>query len=114
MKEYPSTNEYIFCHKDGRPIHSFRKSFDALLNDLDLKEDERGRKRSLYSLRHTYATFRLSDEVSPYLLAKNMGTSIQMLQDHYGQVVTSLVAKQITKTNFNAASKAAEEKVYPF
>lgn len=114
LKEYPSTNEYIFCHKDGRPIHSFRKSFDALLNDLGLKEDARGRKRSLYSLRHTYATFRLSDEVSPYLLAKNMGTSIQMLQDHYGQVVTSLVAKQITKTNFNAASKTEEEKVYPF
>ena len=43
-----------------------------------------------------------------------MGTSIQMLQDHYGQVVTSLVAKQITKTNFNTASKSAEEKVYPF
>jgi hypothetical protein len=45
-----------------------------------------------------YATFRLSEEVSPYLLAKQMGTSVEMLEKHYGQVVNRLVATQITKT----------------
>ena len=45
-----------------------------------------------------YATQRLSEEVSPYLLAKQMGTSVEMLERFYGHVFTSLVAKEITKT----------------
>ena len=28
----PSREEAIFCHKDGTPIHSFKKGFSALVN----------------------------------------------------------------------------------
>jgi site-specific recombinase XerD len=37
-------------------------------------------------VRHTYATFRLSEGVDAYLLAEQMGTSVQMIQQHYGHV----------------------------
>ena len=42
--------------------------------------------RSTYSFRHTYATFRLSEGVDVYFLAQQMGTSVKMIEDHYGHV----------------------------
>ena len=94
-----SPKEYIFCKKDGSPIQSFRKSYDRLLKNLNLQFNNRGNKRTIYSLRHTYATFRLEDEVNPHLLARQMGTSVKMLEEHYGQTRGKLVAQQITKTS---------------
>jgi hypothetical protein len=34
----------------------------------------------------TYATFRLSERVNVYLLAKQMGTSVKMIENHYGHI----------------------------
>jgi integrase len=113
LNSHPSTDSFVFCHKDGKPLGSMRKGFDNLLKDLNLTFDSMGRKRTLYSLRHTYATMRLSEEVSPYLLSKQMGTSVDMLEKHYGQVVNRLVASQITKTRTRHNVKVSE-KVYPF
>ena len=66
-KPVPET-EVLFCHSDGTPIHSFKKSFERMLNKLKLLYDKEGKKRTIYSLRHIYATFRLEDEVNPHLL----------------------------------------------
>jgi integrase len=44
-----------------------------------------GKKRTPYSLRHTYATVRLSEGVSVFQLAANMGTSVEMLDDFCGK-----------------------------
>ena len=44
--------------------------------------------RSTYCFRHTYATFRLSEGVDVYFLAEQMGTSVKMIEDHYGHVNT--------------------------
>jgi hypothetical protein len=57
---------------------------------------------------------RLSEEVSPYLLAQQMGTSIEMLQRFYGHVVTNLIAKQITKTTPKGKSSIGAPNEYPF
>ena len=38
--------------------------------------------------RHTYATFRLSEGVDVYILAEQMGTSVKMIEQHYGHVNT--------------------------
>jgi hypothetical protein len=37
-------------------------------------------------LRHPYATFSLSEGVDVYFLSNQMGTSVQMIEDHYGHV----------------------------
>jgi integrase len=43
--------------------------------------------RVLYSLRHTYATIALErDKVPVHTLAKQMGTSIKMLEQHYSHL----------------------------
>jgi len=36
--------------------------------------------------RHTYATFRLMEGVDVYFLAKQMGTSVKMIEDFYGHI----------------------------
>jgi hypothetical protein len=68
--------------------------------------------RTIYSLRHFYATQRLSHETSPFLLAKQMGTSVEMLEKFYGQTVTSSLAAEISKSKQKAADPT--EKGYPF
>jgi len=80
----PDPNSYIFCHPDGSPIYSFKKSFASLLRSSGLETDSFGQTRTVYSLRHTYATFRLQEGVNHYALARNMGTSVAMLEQYYG------------------------------
>ena len=55
-----------------------------------------GKPRTPYSLRHFHATRQLSKGVSAFLLARHMGTSVEMLEQYYGQVVTKGLAEQIT------------------
>jgi len=44
-----------------------------------------GKRRVPYSLRHTYATMRISEGVNIFQLAANMGTSVEMIDDFYGK-----------------------------
>jgi integrase len=69
-------------------------------------------ERTIYSLRHFYATQRLSHDSSPFLLAKQTGTSVEMLEKFYGQTVTSALAEQISKSKQRAAKKSDAD--YPF
>lgn len=66
---------------------------DGLLYDRD------GSKRSLYSLRHTYATLRLEKgDVSIYDLAMNMGCQVAQIEKHYSHVLSKNRRHEITKT----------------
>jgi len=65
---------------------SFPKLFDLYLREHNLQIDPiKGQKRVLYSLRHTYATLALTYDknVEIRTLAKQMGTSVQMIEKHY-------------------------------
>ena len=65
-----------------------------------------GDRHTIYSLRHTYATFRLGENVSVYALAKNMGTGIRMIERFYGQNRTPDQAAELTKMrNLNKTAK---------
>ena len=77
-------DDYIFCHENGKALLHM-KTFPKMLEEAGLLYDSQGRKRSVYSLRHTYATFRLENGANVYWLRQNMGTSIQMIERHYGQ-----------------------------
>jgi integrase len=67
-------DEPIFCHPDGKPIGSFKKGFEQVLDEAGVLYVSDGKKRVPYSLRHTYATMRISEGVSVLQLAANMGT----------------------------------------
>jgi len=73
---------------DGKDSQTkYGKMFGRFLRDIDLLADKYTNKsRTLYSLRHYYATDMLiKGEVTAYQLAKYMGTSEAMIQKHYGQ-----------------------------
>jgi integrase len=112
LEDSPERDGLVICHKDGSAIVSFKTGFRALLTYAKVPEVRDGMSRTIYSLRHFYATQRLSHEASPFLLAKQMGTSVEMLEKFYGHTVTSALAAQVTKRNQMLRAKASDQ--YPF
>jgi len=50
----------------------------------------------LYSLRHSYATMSLMDgQMDMHTLAKQMGTSIGMLEQHYSKMTATMAADRL-------------------
>lgn len=79
----------VFRGYDGAPVRDLYRGYIAdVLEFAGLRYGPSGIMRSIYSFRHTYATIRLSEGVDALLLADQMGTSVQMLQEHYGHVNT--------------------------
>lgn len=91
----PKRERLIFCHPNGQPIQTFKKSFYSLLKFADVPVERHGRPRTIYSLRHLFATDRLAAGINPYTVAKNMGTSVPMLERFYGHVMTIDAAYEI-------------------
>lgn len=83
--EGSNLDEPIFCHPNGKPIGSFKKGFEQVLDQAGVLYGSDGKKRVPYSLRHTYATMRISEGVSVFQLAANMGTSVEMIDLFYGK-----------------------------
>jgi integrase len=67
----------------------------TLLKDSGLLRSSSGKRRCTYCFRHTYATFRLSEGVNQYMLATQMGTSVEMIEEHYGHIVPVKNAERI-------------------
>ena len=83
-------NDFVFCNYAGKQCCD---NYDAFVEDM-LKEagllyGDNGGRRSAYSFRHTYATFRLMEGVDVYPLARQMRTSVQMIEKHYGHITPS-------------------------
>jgi integrase len=86
---------WLFCHPDGRRIKSFDNGFDEVLSELGLLYHD-GRKRSLTSLRHTYASERIEAQKADLKsIADNMGTTLDMLYKHYSQEIRELRAADL-------------------
>jgi integrase len=82
-------DDRVFTTITGEPAKSlYQALIESLLNEASLREGPNGVPRSTYCFRHTYATFRLSEGIDVYFLAEQMGTSVKMIEDHYGHVNT--------------------------
>lgn len=84
--EAPINEIPVFSAPDGRRLTSIHKSLNALLDAANLKTDHRGRKRGAYSFRHFYISQQLRAGVEVFALARNTGTSPDMIDKFYGQV----------------------------
>jgi hypothetical protein len=61
-----------------------------------------GQDRTLYSLRHTYATFSLlNDGMDVHTLAVQMGTSILMIERHYSHLTPRLKKEMLTGKRYD-------------
>lgn len=117
MGKHPAPDSMVFCHSDGTEIGSFKKSFAALIRAANVEKDGFGQTRTIYSLRHTYATFRLHQGVNHYALVKNMGTSVAMLEQFYGHTSNITAADELTKRkqrNQKSPAKATSQKASEF
>ena len=80
-------DEPVFRCRDGSIAKDYHGAFRIMLEKAKLLNDVNGARRSLYSLRHTYATFQIIyNRLDLHTLAKNMGTSIAMLERHYSHL----------------------------
>lgn len=81
-------NEKVFVLEDGTETNSLAGTFRNLMRDSGLDKDRDVKeKRTLYSLRHTYAHLCiLQERMDIYTLAKQMGTSVKMIEMHYGHL----------------------------
>ena len=92
----PKPDDPVFSTYDGKQAKTL---YDTLIGNLLEKSGllfgSSGSRRSIYSFRHTYATFRLAAGTDSYFLAKQMGTSVKMIEDHYGHVAPAKNAELI-------------------
>lgn len=91
-----SLDKYVF-RIDGKDMTSnFGKVFKRLLAAAELLKDRRsGKDRTLYCLRHYYATLRITiGQISTKQLAEYMGTSEGMIEKHYGHLNLQRIANK--------------------
>jgi integrase len=102
--EFPQPNDPVF---PGNHI----KLFNGILRRTGLKLDREGKKRTAYSLRHTYICMRLTEGANPWQVAANCRTSVEMIEKFYARhIKNSLDASQI---NVMRARKRREREATP-
>ena len=88
--------EYLWRHPNGHRPYDFVSSFKWLMKEAGISLSSTGAKRTLYSFRHTYATFSLVEwGMDIHTLAKQMGTSVQMLERFYSKLTATLAAEKL-------------------
>jgi len=90
-------DDYVF-RVDGKDMTTtFGRMFKRLLTQLGLLRDGRtGKERTLYSLRHMYATYALtSSRLDIHQLARHMDTSVAMIEKHYSHILMRKFAHKI-------------------
>lgn len=83
--------DWLFRMVDGKRVITLIDQFKALLKLCGLEKNRYGEEYTLYSLRHFYATHMLRrGKASVFDIARNMGTSVQIVESYYGKDATPL------------------------
>jgi integrase len=86
----------LFRFSDGRQPRSLIGPFRKLMLDSGLLKDAQGKTRTLYSIRHTYATMELLRAGTDiHTLARQMGNSAAMLERHYSKLTATMAAERL-------------------
>ena len=85
----PQPDAWLFCHADGSQVITLIDGFNALLTRTGITRNSAGEKYTLYSLRHFYATMSIRAGLPIYSIAKNMGTSVGIIEAYYGKHATA-------------------------
>ncbi|GHA60317.1 site-specific recombinase phage integrase family protein [Amylibacter ulvae] len=102
---------FVFTTETGNvaKLRNLMRSFDALLDELGLRIGADGKTRTLYSLRHFYATQDLTRGVSAANLASQLGTSIKMIEKYYSKYSPLLNADTHSGRSYYAEKKTKLE-----
>ncbi|CAN1505915.1 XerC Integrase [Methylophilaceae bacterium] len=104
-------DKYVFRLGDGTRTKNLAQTFEILMKDSELLLDRRtNSNRTLYSLRHTYATFALLyEKLDLFDLEKQMGTSAEMIRKHYAHITTRMIAGRLAGTDYEKIKREREE-----
>lgn len=89
-------DEYVFVNRSGERVttDALSGAFKIFLEKHNLRKGADNRNRTLYSLRHTYATKALMNGRNIHLLAVQMGTSVAMLEKFYSKISAVMNASE--------------------
>jgi integrase len=66
------------------------------MRDSGLLKNTEGQNRTLYSIRHTYATLALLEGAADiHTLSKQMGNSAAMIERHYSKLTATMAAERL-------------------
>ncbi len=85
----------LFRNAVGLRPRTFNGMFAKLMRESGLLQAASGGTRTLYSLRHTYATEELLAGTDIHTLSKQMGTSVRMLEAHYSKLTATMAAERL-------------------
>ncbi len=86
----------LFRFSTGYQPPSFNGTFRRLMRDTGLLKNAEGQTRTLYSLRHTYATLELlRHSTDIHTLSKQMGNSAGMIEKHYSKLTATMAADKL-------------------
>jgi integrase len=88
-------NKYIFRNALGLRPRTFNGMFEKLTRESGLMYNAADEKRTLYSLRHTYATMELLAGTDIHTLSKQMGNSAGMIEKHYSKLTATMAADKL-------------------
>ncbi|MGI5308218.1 tyrosine-type recombinase/integrase [Rheinheimera sp. WS51] len=100
-KRFPKrqANDLIFRLPNGEITNEISRTFNAALKEINLDNSPQG-KRSLYSLRHSFITWELiAQKVTIDVIARQCGTSIEMIERHYSHVIPRMFSQQLSGVN---------------
>jgi integrase len=81
-------DDWLFAMRDGSRVITLIDQFDKALLLAGIVHNSHGDKYTLYSLRHFYAVLSLRRGIGVFDVARNMGTSVQVIQNYYGKHAT--------------------------
>jgi integrase len=64
-----------------------------------------------YALRHTFATLALPQGLSTFEVARHMGTSVQMIDQHHGNLARDSMDHALVKLNSIAGARPTRRKL---
>jgi integrase len=83
-------DDWLFAMRDGSRVITLIDQFDKVIAMAGIVHNSHGDKFTLYSLRHFYAVSSLRRGIGVFDVARNMGTSVQIVQAYYGKQATAM------------------------
>ena len=104
-----ASEDKIFVLPSGKAVKELPRQFEKALELTGLKSSKQG-ERSLYSLRHSYITWQLmAQNVTIDVIARQCGTGIQMIEQHYSHVVPKMFRSKLSGVTLEPENQSTNE-----
>lgn len=90
------SDDPVFTNREGARAASYKKGLVELLDAAKLRFNREGRRRDSFSFRHLYITEQIHGGVDVHMLARNAGTSTQMIDRFYSKFLPTSSISTLT------------------